>query len=322
VLDQVGPAYAFGAHGAHHRRHALPLVESREDHRLLELRLALRVLHLLALQQHEAVEDAQPLIARQHPLPQPCHRVLAVLARRVAGRTVVAAVEGQKPSGRAVEPRRHADVAVAHRKVNHCAAAKRQQRFNAAGAIAARRAVVAVLLHRCFYRLREVGLQLHCRHRQAVDEEGQIDAIGLVQRVCELRHHAQAVGGVARDHGRVAVVLRERLAHRQRASAGHREAAAQHFDRAAVLVLQRLDQPVEHRRLSAGAVHRFELLPRLGLAVTQPASHVLGVERAGAVVCGRVADEPAGGGQLLDDVPLQLALVVNLAHAGSWASTS
>ncbi|MNO09472.1 hypothetical protein D3C81_2326710 [compost metagenome] len=49
MLDQVRLADALDAHRIDHPRHALPLVEAREDQPLLVVGLAVDVLGLLAL---------------------------------------------------------------------------------------------------------------------------------------------------------------------------------------------------------------------------------------------------------------------------------
>jgi len=242
---------------------------------LLVVGLAAGVLGLLALLQHEALEDVQPVFLLQHALPEVADRI-AVLAGRIAGRPIVAAVERQEEGRVAGQLGGHADVAVAHGEMHHRTALEGQQRL-AAAALALGTAVHTVLLHGSLHRLGEVGLQLHRGHRDAVDEQRQVDLVGLVQRVAQLRHHAQAVGGVALDHRVVALVLGQALAHRQGAAASHGEAIAQHVHRAALgLVLQLLDQPVEDHRLGAGAVHGAQLGHGLRLGIVQPADHVLG----------------------------------------------
>ncbi len=198
--------------------------------------------------------------------------------------------------------------------MHHCTTLEGQQRL-ATAALALRAAVHAVLLHGSFYRLGEVGLQLHRGHRDAVDEQRQVDLVGLVQRVAQLRHHAQAVGCVALDHSIVALVLGQALAHRQGAATGHSEAVAQHVHRAALgLVLQLLDQPVEDHHFGAGAVHGAQLGHGRLLGVVQPADHVLGEQCPRSVVVGGLAHPPPCSFQLLDDVAFQFAFVVDVAH--------
>ncbi|MNF92636.1 hypothetical protein D3C84_752850 [compost metagenome] len=202
--------------------------------------------------------------------------------------------------------------------MHHRAAPERQQRFQTA-ALALGSAVHAVLLHGGLHRLGEVGLQLHRGHRNAVDEEGQVDLVGLIQRVTQLRHHAQAVGRITGDHRVVALVFGQRLAHGQGAATGYVKAVAQRIHRATIgLVLQLLDQPIQHHRLGARTVHGAQLGHGRRLTVLQPAQHILGKQRPPLVIVSRLAHPPAGSLKLLDDMAFQFAFVVDVAHGHSF----
>ena len=146
MLDQIGLPSPFQVHRINHLGHAFPLVEAREDQAFLEVDLAVDVLGFLALLQHKAMEDVQPVILLQHPLPEVAHRVVAVLARRVAGGAIVTSVERQEEGRIPRQLGGHADIAVAHGEVHHGAAFEAQQRLQAA-AFAFRSAIHAVLLH-------------------------------------------------------------------------------------------------------------------------------------------------------------------------------
>ena len=132
---------------------------------------------------------------------------------RVAGGAVVALVEGQEARGRPVQPGRHVDFAVADREMHQRAAGEGQQRLGGL-ALGAGEAVEAILVDRVVDALREVGLQLDRGHRQAVEEQHQVDAVLVVQRVAHLPHDAQPVGGVAGEdvgvHGQRRLELRQR----------------------------------------------------------------------------------------------------------------
>ncbi|MNP40540.1 hypothetical protein D3C76_1341880 [compost metagenome] len=170
---------SLGAHCIYYLGYAFPLVEAREDQAFLEAGLAAGVLYLFALLQHEAVEDVQPIVLLQYPLPKVTHRVAAVLARRVTGGAIVAPVERQEEGRIPGQLGGHADVAVAHGEMHHCAATEAQQWLLAA-AFALRPTIHAVLLHGSLDGLREVRLQFDCRNRNAIDEERQVDLVGFV----------------------------------------------------------------------------------------------------------------------------------------------
>ncbi|MNJ39966.1 hypothetical protein D3C77_348480 [compost metagenome] len=186
VLDQIRLTCPLHPHGVDHLGHAFPLVEAREDQTFLEKGLAVYVLGFLALLQHEAVEDVQPVVLLQHPLPEVANRVAAVLTRWVASGTIVAAVEWQEEGRISSQLGGHADIAVAHGEMHHRATLEGQERLGTT-ALALRPAVHAVLLHGGLNRLGEVGFKLHGRNGNAIDEEGQVDLICLVQRVTQLR---------------------------------------------------------------------------------------------------------------------------------------
>ena len=99
-------------------------------------------------------------------------------------------------------------------------------------------AVEAILVDGVLDALGEIGLQLSGSHRQAVEEQHEVDAVLVRQRVADLPHHAQPVGGVASDdvgvhrHRRLELSQRNRLAQPDQL-----DAVAQHVERAAIVEL-------------------------------------------------------------------------------------
>ena len=91
--------------------------------------------------------------------------------------------------------------------MHHRAALEGQERFGAP-IRSLWPAITAVLLYGRLNGLGEVGLELHRGHRQAIDEEHQVNLIRLVQRIAQLRHHTQTVGGVTRGHRVITGVFR------------------------------------------------------------------------------------------------------------------
>ncbi|MOA22715.1 hypothetical protein D3C78_1432910 [compost metagenome] len=136
----------FCLHRVDHPGHAFPLMEAREDQALLEVGFAVDVLGFLTLLQHEAVENVQPVVLLQHPLPKVAHRVATVVTRWVAGGAIVAPVEWQEEGRVAGQLGGHAYVAIAHGEMHHRATLESEQRLQAA-ALALRAAIHAVLLH-------------------------------------------------------------------------------------------------------------------------------------------------------------------------------
>ncbi|MNJ54068.1 hypothetical protein D3C77_494910 [compost metagenome] len=76
-----------------------------------------------------------------------------------------------------------------------------------------------------------------------------------------------------------------------------------------------LDQSVQHHRFGARSIHGADLGHSLRLTVFQPPQHILGKQRPRCVIVGGLTHQPPGSLKLLDDVTLQFAFVVDLAHA-------
>ena len=232
--------------------------------------------------------------------------------QRVARAAAVAPVEGQKARRRAVEPRRHVHLAVAHGEVREGPARKAQQRFRSQP-LGVRKTVLPVLVEGVVDALREVRLELHRRHRHAVEEQHQVDAVLVGDGVPKLPHHAQPVLPVARDdvgvHGEGGLELRElhRTLHAEKLDAG-----AQHVEGAPLVEL--IAQPREQRLTGEAAVVLLEGRPGRRLRRLHPRERVGHEERTGAVVERRVAGgvEPAVGGEVRADLVLEGDLSVEV----------
>ena len=290
-------------------------MEAGEDQALLVVNPAFGVFHLPALQQHESMEDAQPVVPLHDPVPKITDRVFTFRSGWIAGSTVIAPVEGQEKCGLTGQSGGHVDFRIGQGEVHHRAPPEAQQWLHAARGRTLGLALHPILLPGGLHRLGEVGLDLHRGHRQAVDEEHQIDGVLVVQGIAQLPHHAQAVGGVAGSHRLVAAVFRFGLTHGQGARTRHRKAPAKHLQGAAGPGGQRFDQPVQHRGFRIRAMNPAQLLPGLRLGIPKPADDILGIEGAGTVIGLMIAFQPSLVLELIDDVFLEADLVVGFGHA-------
>ena len=252
-------------HGRLQLARDVELVVAREDD-LLDLLL------LVALGDQVAAQDLQPALALPDLLPQVGRAVAAGRVHRVARRAVVALVEGQERRGRPVQLGHHVHFAVADREVHQRPAGERQQRLGGL-ALGLGQPVEAVLVDRVADALGEVGLQLDRRHRQAVQEQHQVDAVLVVQRVAHLPHHAQPVGGVAGQD--VGVDGQRRLELRPASAAACRpeqlDAVAQHVQRAALVELVAQAGQQRLAGLRAVVLRRASPTPWAGSPAPRPA---------------------------------------------------
>ena len=194
-----------------------------------------------------AAEDFQPALPLPDLFPQVGVRCPPFGLRRIARAAVVALVERQERRS----PGRPAVVVMwtsllLTAKWTSAPLGKRQQRLGGL-ALGLGMAVEAVLVDRVLTLWVKVGLQFDRRDRHAVEEQHQVDAVLVVQRISHLPHDAQAVGGVAgQDVGvdrQGGLELGQRKASSQ---AQHLDAMAQHIQRAALVDL--LAQAVEQGR--------------------------------------------------------------------------
>lgn len=148
VSAQVRLAGTIGLGVGDHPRYGIPLVEAREDQRLLLVVVTGQADHILLLGVDEAVKDSQPVVTLADLFPEMGYRVFSVSAQRVARMAVAALVEGQEVGVRPGQLGRHLDVAVGHREVNDRAALEGQQRLDAPGGRVHRQTVILILFHR------------------------------------------------------------------------------------------------------------------------------------------------------------------------------
>ena len=308
MLDQVALADAVLAGVLDQRGHGLPLVVPREQQRLRPLGLAGdRVGLRLDVKMHEGEQDPQPAVALPHALPE-VRRRRTVRVGGVACATAVAGVERQEGGGRTLEVGGHLGVGVGDREVHQGAVSELEQGLDLVGRGVAGRAVTHVLLDGQPAGLGEVGLQLDGGHGQAVDEEHQVECLGVVLGVAHLAHHAHPVGRVPSTGLRVEVGLGARLDHREARCAGP-EPAPQEVQRPARGLqgtVEHLHDPVE-QLFAAG-----DLGELLGLGLLEPRDDVVGVERSRLVVAVTVTGvvEPSVGSEVLAQLGLELRLVV------------
>ena len=280
VLDEVGVAGALHPRRGDELGHRLPLVEAGEDQPFLGRLLAVLGDLLHPFEVNEAAEDVQPRVALQHPFPE-VRRAVAEFVRRVAGCAVVAEVERQEAGRAAGQLGRHVDLIGADREVNQRPALEGEQRLGLLGRRVLRRPVLAVLGDGVLHRLGEVGLQLGGGDRDAVDEEHEVDAALVMQRVVDLPHHPQAHLGVAGGDLRVVPVGRLELA--------QLEAGADRLHRMAedgngAVGVHDAADALQQQLLGAAVVPVLELGPLRRLRLLEVPDQVLGEERQLAVV--------------------------------------
>ena len=148
--------------------------------------------------------------AGENALPQVAG-LEAVRVGRVAGAVVPALVEGQEPRTLALEMRAEPHLVVVHREVGYAASELEELLAGVRG-----RACTAPRRPRPS--AGEAVLQLEGRHRQAVDEQAEVERPqGLVAAVAKLARDGEAVPRVAFSGGGVAG--------RRRAGKARRDAA-------------------------------------------------------------------------------------------------
>lgn len=289
VLDQVAPARTVVGRVGQQPADHVELVEARPDlHGLLSAGLLILGPDDLGV----VLQDVRQPVAGQDALPQ----VVGLEPGRVGGvaRPVAPAqVEGQEPRGLALEVRAEAHLVFVHGEVHHAAPELEEP--------LARVAVALVLLDGVLDRLLgQAVLQLERGHREAVNEEAQVEGeLGLVAAVAELARNAEAVGveallGLEVASGRRAVeqvdLVRAVL-----------EAMAQHVDGAALADLSlQAGQELAPRRAVLAKVER---LGHAGLGGPQERRELRQVHAVLAVVVGRLAADPPGtvGGRPFGD---------------------
>ena len=342
MLDQVFVPRPLAARGVEQFAHHVPLVIARKDQAFLLVLAAFPVLLVFDLQVHEAGQDVEQVVRQQHLVPQ----VIGGVAVRVGGHVVAgpavrrALVEGQENRVLALQPGRHVHLVLAHRKVHQRAAFEAQQRLRLFRHRVDGQAGRLVLAYGPLHRLLELGLQLQRRHRQAIHKQHQVDApgfglgscavltLGLTRLACpraidQLRHHAQAVPGVAGQGVRVQIVFGLELAQRQPRIAVA-QLVAQHAQGAKAAAVgvggvgvgpgQLAGDQFEKLLRAVLRVVGAETLPLGRLRLLHKGQRVLRVERQLAVVAVGSTEQPAIGLQLPEDVVLEDALAGWVAH--------
>ena len=267
MLHEVPGTRSVGEHGRLQLACHIELMKTRKDD-------GLDLLLVVTLGDEVPAQDLEPAIARPHLLPEVRRAVAACGIHWIAGGPVVALIEGQERGSRTGQPGDHVDFAIAHGEVHHRTARKRQQRLGGL-ALGIRHAVKAILIDRVVDALCEVGLEFRRGHRNAVQEQHEVDAVLVVQRVVELTHHTQPVGGIARHDVGVERECGLELGECQLGlEANQFDAVSQHVERAALVEL--IAKSVEQRRAGVGAVVFGEDIPGVRLRGLYPRQHVGG----------------------------------------------
>ena len=282
-------ADAFVEHGALELRDRAPLVVAGEAERpVVRLPVVDRVGLLGEAVVQEPPDKVEPGATLEDLFPE-VRRRAGTRDRGVAGAVVLAAVERQEAGVRPVEFGRHVHFLVRDDEVHERTATEREQRLPLGPP------VLRVLLETRGEVLREVGFQLDRRHRDAVDEQHQVDAVRVARRVHDLPHHPQPVRGEALRGLRIQRRGRPRLEQRElRVQHPHRR--LQHVERAAAVHRvgrRRRDDPVEDLPAALiagclGGARLHELLQLLRLRRLEPGKHVGAEERPFTVVAGVV----------------------------------
>ena len=302
MLHQILAARPLGQHRRHQLAGDDKLVIAREypAHQLL----------LVVADRHQiAAENLQKAVALPHLLPKVIGGDAGI--GWIADAAGVALVERQERGIQPGQARRHRGFGIAHREVHQSTAGEGEQRLRRIPGLEHRLAVGLVLVNRVLQALRVVALEFAGGHRNAVNEQHQVDAVFVVHRVMHLPHHPQPVGRVPRQQIGIHPQRRLELAHVDRLlQPQHVETAAQHRQRA--LAIQRLAQALRHRLACRRAVAVFDHLPGLRLAGLDPGNHILGKQGERAIVAGVVAGvvEPAGSGEVRANLVFEVDFLV------------
>ena len=338
VLNQVLLPRPLAARRRQQLAHRIPLVVAREDHAFSSVLAAFPVFFVLNLQVHKAGEDVEQLVRQQHLVPQVIGGVAVDVVRHIVARAAIvrAFVKGQKVGVLPLQLGCHVHLVLAHRKVHQRTALEAQQRLCFFGHRVYRQTRGLVLFDGTVHPLFEFTLELQGGHRHAIDKQHQVNApcfcfgarLGKVsirrpRAVHQLRHHTQAVLGVAVQGVWVQVVLGLELAQRQTRIAVA-QLVAQHTQRAkaaAVFVrgirvglAQLRGKQLQKLLLRILGVVGAKLLPLRVLCLLHKAQRIFGVQGQFAVVLVRRAEQPAIGLQLTNDVVLEDAFGGLVAH--------
>ena len=218
VLDQVAPSRPVRRGIGQQPAHDVELVVAGPDLRaLLPAGLLVLRLHHLGV----VLQDVGEALAREHLAPQVVG-LDAARVGRIAGAVVPAPVERQEPGRLPLEMRAELHLALVHGEVGHAAAELEQ--------LLARVAVALVLLDRVGRRLLgQVVLQLEGEHRQAVDEQADVERpLRVVAAVAKLADDGEAV--LREAFPRLRVSGRRRAVEQVQVVRAVLDAVAQHVD--------------------------------------------------------------------------------------------
>ena len=290
VLDEVVPPRPVFAGAGLQPANRVPLVESREDQQRVPQGGLAPLPRLGRLEVDEPVEDVQPGLPLPHLLPQVGGRVafgvggIPLAARR--GVRVAAPVERQEPRGPALQLRRHHHQVRIDGEVDERPAAEKGILRIAVGAVLGHGVVDGLV--------REGVLQLGRGDGQSIDEQHEVDRIGVLRRVAQLSDDGQAVGvvlglEVGVEPGRRPEVGEPDL------HAQVLDSVSQDVDRPAFVDLlgQALHEP-PLREVRIPTVPLDQLFPVIPLRRPDEGEQLGGVERDGRVVMrGRAERVPA-----------------------------
>ena len=282
MLNEIVSAGAVGLHIGQQLGHHVQLMIPGEDHALGFDFAGLFV--PLLLQMEVFLQDLQQAILAQHVLPQ----VGGVIAVRVDGVApaahvsgpIAALVERQKIGLGSFQPGGHVHIGQVHSKVNEHAIFELENRVLA-------RPIESILLDGVGGVLPgELAFQLHRHHRDAVEEQDNVDAVLTAQGVVELPGAVKDVGGILGLTGLVdgGFWLPE---HDPELDAPVGEALAQHFQEAHLLHFPA--EAVDELPLAVGAVDLLKPCPLLGLAGADEGEERADVQRLFPVKGGGVA---------------------------------
>ena len=308
MLNQVFMPRPLAARRRQQFAHHVPLVVARKNHAFLLDLAAFPVFFVLNLQVYKTGQDVEQVVRQQHLVPQVIGGVALDVLRHIVARAAVcrAFVEGQKGGARPLQARGHVHLVLADRKMHQRTALEGEQRLGLFGHRVHGQARGFVLQNGALHRLLEFALQLQRGHRQAIDEQHQVNApcLGLGANFSQMRlagpravhqlgHHTQAVLGVAGQRVGVQVVLGLELAQRQ-ARIAVAQLVAQYPQRAkgaAVLVrgvgvglAQLRGHQLQKLLLRIFGVVSAKLLPLRVLRCLHKAQRVFGVQGQFAVV--------------------------------------
>ena len=169
------------------------------------------------------------------------------------------------------------------------------------------------MIHRILDALGKVRLQLRGGDRNAVEEEHQIDAVLIVERVVDLPHHPQAIGLIAGENLGIETEGRLELRHDQRLTQPDQlHPMPQDIEGTALIDL--LPDAGEEGFLRLAAVVLGQCLPRLRLGLLDPGDQIRGVERTGTVIARRISlvVKPAVTAEIVADLRLEVDFTVEV----------